>query len=45
MARNLHGRSFLKELDFTADELRHLVDQAADLKGAKRDRSPRCMST
>lgn len=36
MARNLHGRSFLKELDFTADELRHLVDQAADLKSAKR---------
>lgn len=35
MAMNLHGRSFLKELDFTGDELRFLLRLAADLKAAK----------
>src|SRR4051812_38186152 len=35
MSFNLHGRSFLKELDFTADELRFLLRLAADLKAAK----------
>src|SRR5688500_9984001 len=35
MALNLHGRSFVKELDFTPDELRHLLKIAADLKAAK----------
>jgi len=32
---NLHGRSFLKELDFTGDELRYLIDMAEHLKAAK----------
>jgi ornithine carbamoyltransferase len=35
MSLNLHGRSFLKELDFTPDELRFLLKLAADLKAAK----------
>jgi ornithine carbamoyltransferase len=35
MAFNLHGRSFLKELDFTPDELRFLLKLSADLKAAK----------
>jgi ornithine carbamoyltransferase len=35
MALNLHGRSFLKELDFTPEELRYLLRLAADLKAAK----------
>jgi ornithine carbamoyltransferase len=34
--RNLHGRSFLKELDFSPEELRHLISLAAQLKAAKR---------
>jgi ornithine carbamoyltransferase len=36
MAVDLHGRSFVKELDFGADELLHLVRLAGDLKAAKR---------
>ncbi|MGP3982881.1 ornithine carbamoyltransferase [Streptomyces sp. KR80] len=36
MATDLTGRHFLKELDFTADEFRHLVGLAAELKAAKR---------
>ena len=36
MAINLRHRSFLKELDHTPDELRFLVDLAAQLKAAKR---------
>ena len=35
MPRNLHGRNFLKELDFTPDELRHLISLSANLKAAK----------
>lgn len=35
MAFNLHGRSFVKELDHTAEELRFLLKLAADLKAAK----------
>ncbi|MBG0817324.1 ornithine carbamoyltransferase [Planomonospora sp. ID82291] len=35
MAFNLRNRSFLKELDFTPDEFRHLIDLAAGLKAAK----------
>ncbi len=35
MAQNLHGRNFLKELDFTPDELRHLIALSATLKAAK----------
>jgi ornithine carbamoyltransferase len=35
MAFNLHGRSFLKELDFTPEELRFLLKLSADLKAAK----------
>jgi ornithine carbamoyltransferase len=35
MALNLHGRSFLKELDFTPEELRFLLRLSADLKAAK----------
>src|SRR3954464_4385449 len=35
MSFNLHGRSFLKELDFTPDELRYLLRLSRDLKAAK----------
>ena len=35
MAFNLRNRSFLKELDFTPDELRFLLRLSADLKAAK----------
>jgi ornithine carbamoyltransferase len=34
-----HGRSYLKELDHTPDELRELLDLAAGLKAARRDGS------
>jgi ornithine carbamoyltransferase len=36
MAVDLKGRHFLKELDFTPEEFRHLVELAAELKAAKR---------
>lgn len=36
---DLRGRSFIKELDFTADELRYLIDLAAELKAAARART------
>ncbi|MFF9347826.1 ornithine carbamoyltransferase [Streptomyces sp. NPDC014734] len=36
MAIDLAGRHFLKELDFTAEEFRGLIDLAADLKAAKK---------
>ncbi|MET9373602.1 ornithine carbamoyltransferase [Streptomyces sp. NPDC002992] len=36
MATDLIGRHFLKELDFTAEEFRGLIDLAAALKAAKR---------
>ena len=35
MAFNLRNRSFLKELDFTPEELRFLLKLSADLKAAK----------
>jgi ornithine carbamoyltransferase len=35
MAVNLHRRSYVKELDFTRDEMRFLLDLAHDLKRAK----------
>ena len=35
MAFNLRNRSFLKELDFTPDELKFLLKLSADLKAAK----------
>ncbi len=35
MSRNLHSRSFLKELDFTPAQWRFLLRLAADLKAAK----------
>ncbi|MCZ4119269.1 ornithine carbamoyltransferase [Streptomyces sp. H39-S7] len=36
MAIDLKGRHFLKELDFSPEEFRHLVELAARLKAAKR---------
>ncbi|MGP9017993.1 ornithine carbamoyltransferase [Streptomyces sp. BR1] len=36
MATDLAGRHFLKELDFTAEEFRSLVELAAELKAAKK---------
>jgi len=36
MPQNLHGRSFLKLLDFTPGEIRGLLHLARDLKAAKR---------
>ncbi|MGW3952077.1 ornithine carbamoyltransferase [Streptomyces sp. NPDC004752] len=38
MTVDLRGRSYLSELDFTAREIHHLLDLAAELKTAKRDR-------
>ncbi len=35
MPVNLHGRNFLKELDFTTDELKYLLHLSAELKAAK----------
>ena len=35
MPVNLHGRNFLKELDFTPDEFRFLLSRSKDLKTAK----------
>lgn len=37
---DLHGRSLTKELDFTADEWRYLLDLAADLKAERRRGHP-----
>jgi ornithine carbamoyltransferase len=34
---DLHGRNFLKELDYTPDEIRYLLDLAAELKAAKKE--------
>ncbi|MCK6211430.1 ornithine carbamoyltransferase [Georgenia sp. EYE_87] len=39
MPHPLHGRSFLKELDFTPDEWRSLLDLSAALKAEKRSGS------
>jgi ornithine carbamoyltransferase len=36
MGHDLRGRSFLKLLDFTPDEIRYLLDLSAELKRAKR---------
>jgi len=36
---SLKGRNFLKELDFTGDELLYLLDLAAGLKAAKKSRT------
>ncbi|MEU9044785.1 MULTISPECIES: ornithine carbamoyltransferase [unclassified Kitasatospora] len=36
MTVNLHGRHYLRELDFTAVEIHHLLDLAAELKAARR---------
>ena len=36
MGINLSGRNFLKLLDFTPDEIRYLIDLAADLKAKKK---------
>ncbi|UQX03521.1 ornithine carbamoyltransferase [Streptomyces sp. RerS4] len=36
MASDLYGRSFLKELDFTAAEFRGLIELAAELKAARK---------
>jgi ornithine carbamoyltransferase len=35
MAFNLRNRSFVKELDFTPEELKFLLKLSADLKAAK----------
>ena len=39
MTVDLHGRDFLKEIDFSAEELQHLLDLAAQLKREKRERA------
>ena len=36
MGHDLRGRNFLKLLDFTSDEIRYLLESAAELKRAKR---------
>ena len=40
MGVNLSGRSFLKLLDFTPDEITYLIDLAADFKRLKRTGTP-----
>ena len=40
MAISLSGRSFLKLLDFTPDEIRYLLDLSADLKARKKAGEP-----
>ena len=37
MSVDLKGRSFLKELDFTPEEWRYLLDLSAELKAAKKE--------
>ncbi|WP_037608664.1 ornithine carbamoyltransferase [Streptacidiphilus rugosus] len=37
MSVDLHGRSYLHELDYTAAEIHHLLDLAAELKAAHRE--------
>jgi ornithine carbamoyltransferase len=39
MTIDLRARDFLKEIDFTADELGHLLDLAIELKASKRSRN------
>lgn len=39
MSINLKGRSFVKELDYTPDELKYLLNLAAELKAAKKSGS------
>jgi ornithine carbamoyltransferase len=34
---DLHGRSFLRLADYSADEIRYLIDLAAELKAAKKE--------
>jgi ornithine carbamoyltransferase len=36
---NLHNRDYLKELDFTPEELKYLLDLSARLKAAKKNRA------
>lgn len=45
MPQNLRGRSFLKLLDFTPDEIRHLLQLAASLKVAKQSGTERPLLT
>lgn len=40
MARNLRGRSFLKLLDFTPEDVRYLLDLARNFKDLKRTHTP-----
>jgi ornithine carbamoyltransferase len=39
MLVNLHNRHFLKLLDFTPEEIKYLLDLAADLKKAKKEKT------
>lgn len=43
MSQNLHGRSFLKLLDFSGEELRFLLRLGARLKEAKATGTERCL--
>jgi ornithine carbamoyltransferase len=43
MPQNLHGRSFLKLLDFSAEELRFLLRLGANLKAAKATGTEQCL--
>ena len=40
MPVNLHGKSFLKLLDFTPAQIRYLIDLAKDFKSLKRTGTP-----
>jgi ornithine carbamoyltransferase len=43
MSQNLHGRSFLKLLDFSAEEIRFLLRLGASLKAAKATGTEQCL--
>ncbi|MFD0277458.1 ornithine carbamoyltransferase [Kitasatospora sp. NPDC127111] len=45
MTIDLHGRHYLRELDFTPAEIHHLLDLAAELKAAKRAGTERARLT
>ena len=42
---NLHGRSFLKLLDFTPEEIRYLLARSAELKAQKKAGIPHAIHT
>ena len=42
MGMNVRGRSFLKLLDYTPQEIRYLLDLSKEFKAMKRSGTPHC---